>query len=189
MTLSCQLKSLIFTALLTPIIAQADIPAQQIVPNDSTLTFTATQNNAPVSGSFKTFSGEIHFDPAQLATSNVRILIALDSVTTSYKEVGDTLKTADWFNVKTFPQAIFTADRFTKTGEKTYKAEGKLTIRDKIVPTTLAFSLLEYSKTAARVKGETTLKRTEFGVGQGDWKKTDEVKDEVKVDFVLTTKK
>lgn len=170
-------------------IAQADNTPWQIVPEQSTLTFTATQNNAPVSGSFKNFSGEIVFDPAQLASSHVRITVALDSVTTSYKEVGDTLKTADWFNVKAFPQAVFTANHFTKTGDNTYQAEGTLTIRDKTLPTNLTFSLLSYSATAAHVKGTTALKRTEFGVGQGDWEKTEEVKDEVKVEFELVAKK
>jgi len=74
---------LICITLLLPLITQAAIPAWQISPHDSTLSFTATQNNAPVSGSFKTFSGDIHFDPEQLAASNVRIVIALDSVTTN----------------------------------------------------------------------------------------------------------
>lgn len=172
-----------------PILAKAAAPAWQMVPKDSTITFTATQNNSPVSGVFKTFSSEINFDPSALDSSSVKITVDTGSVSTSYKEVGETLKAPEWFDVKIFPQAIFTANHFTKTGDKTYKAEGTLTIRDKTVPVVLTFNLEEYSATKARVKGETSLKRTQFGVGSGDWAKTDEVKDDVKVEFTLVATK
>jgi polyisoprenoid-binding protein YceI len=39
------------------------------------------------------------------------------------------------------------------------------------------------------VKGKTTIKRSLFGVGQGDWSKTDAVKDDVLVEFVLAAKR
>jgi len=167
------------------VLTYAAVPNWKIVPNESSISFTATQNNAPMSGSFKTFSGDIHFDPAQLADSHVKINIALDSVTTSYKEVGDTLKTADWFDISAFPQAVFTADKFKKISDKTFEADGTLTLRDKTVPVVLHFVLEDYSSTHARAKGTVVLKRTAFGVGQGDWAKTDEIKDEVKVEFVV----
>jgi polyisoprenoid-binding protein YceI len=172
--------------LLMPAVGMAASPAWQIVPNESTITFTATQNNAPVSGEFKSFTGEINFDPAQLDTNNVRIAVDMESVTTSYAPVADTLKTAAWFDVKLFPQAVFKANHFTKTGDKTYQANGTLTIRDKTVPVVLNFVQQNYTKTKARVTGSTLLKRTQFGIGQGEWAKTNEVKDEVQVNFALT---
>jgi|SRR6185312_1198091 len=157
----------------------------QIIPKESAINFTATQNGAPVSGQFKSFSGEINFDPTQLATSNVRIVVDINSVMAAYDQVVDTLKTADWFNVKLFPQAIFKSSNFTKTGDNTYQANGTLTIRDKTAPIMLTFVMEEYSKSHARAKGTATLQRTTFGVGQGEWAKTDEIKDEVKINFTL----
>ena len=168
-------------------LSQATVPTWNIVSKDSSLTFSAIQNDAPVTGTFKTFSGTIHFDPAELAASNVNIIVDMNSIETSYGEIATTLKTPDWFDVKLFPQAIFKANKFTKTGDKTYQANGSLTIRDKTEPVTLTFTLDEYSKTNARVTGTTTLKRTLFGVGQGDWSKTDEIKDDVHVKFTLVT--
>lgn len=187
MTILSSIRLLLITLLIVfvPVLGKAAVPTWQIVPNESTLTFTATQNGAPASGNFKHFSGDISFDPAQLADSHVRIVVDLNSVTTSYREVGETLKTADWFNVKLFPQAVFTANHFTKTADNTYKTDGNLTIRDKTVPVTLTFTLADYSKAKAHVKGTTTLKRTAFGVGQGDWAKTDTVKDDVQINFNL----
>lgn len=170
---------------LLPTLATAAATTWTIVSADSKITFTATQNNAPVSGIFKTFTGTINFDPAQLASSNVHIVVDMNSVITSYNEVENNLKTADWFNVKIFPQAVFTANNFTKIANNTYQAKGNLTIRDKTLPIVLTFVLDQYSNTKAHATGSTTLKRTAFGVGQGDWASTDEIKDDVKVDFVL----
>lgn len=174
--------------LILPILSFA-VTTWQIVPKDSTLTFTATQNNAPVSGKFNQFDGDIQFDPADLTKSQIKISVDLNSVATAYKDVGDTLKTSDWFNVKIFPKAEFKANEFSKTGDQTYTAKGTLSIRDKIVPTTLTFTLDEYTDTKAHAKGEAVIKRTAFGVGQGEWSDTNAIKDDVKINFVISTVK
>lgn len=180
------LRAVFFTLIFCLCAAAGAAPTMwKIIPDGSSIKFTATQNGAPVSGDFKTFSGEINFDPDQLDKSNVQITIDIASVSAAYKEVTDTLKTADWFDVTAFPKAVFKADHFTKTDNNTYQATGTLTIRDKTQPVVLTFTLPEYSKTKALAKGETTLKRSTFGVGKGEWAKTDEIKDEVKVEFVL----
>lgn len=163
-------------------------PRFQIVPDKSSLGFVATQNDSPVSGQFKKFQGTIQFDPQQLATSMVNIIVDMNSVNASYDQVADTLKAAEWFNVKIFPQATFKASKFKKTGDKSYQAEGTLTMRDKTLPLTLDFTLDEFSKTAAHVTGSAMLKRNAFGVGQGEWAATDSIKDDVKINFVVTAK-
>lgn len=176
-------KKLIALLACLPIIAHAAVPTWKIDPHQSSLTFTATQNNAPVTGSFKTFAGDIHFDPAQLADSHIAITINTGSIESSYDQVADTLKTADWFNAAVFPTALFKADHFKKINATQYTADGSLTIRDKTAPVTVTFSLPIYSPKKAIAKGSATLQRTAFGVGQGDWSKTDTIKDTVNVEF------
>lgn len=175
--------------LLLPSLGMAAVPAWQIDPSASSITFTGTQNNAPTSGKFKTFSGKINFDPNQLASSHVRIVVDMNSVSTSYAEVANNLKTADWFDTVHFPQAVFTTNTFHKTAATAYTAQGMLQIRDKTVPITLDFVVKEHSATHALVEGSTTLKRTAFGVGRGEWASTDEVQDAVKVNFLLALTK
>jgi polyisoprenoid-binding protein YceI len=182
-----KLKKWLFTLLvLLPVISIAAVPSWKIVPAESSLTFTAIQNGAPVTGTFKNFTGEINFDPAQLGESNVKIIVDMGSISDAYNQLSDTLKAPDWFNIKLFPQAVFQSSGFVKTGDKTFEAKGNLTIRDKTLPVTLVFTQEEYTPTKARMKGSTTIKRTEFGVGQGDWADTKTVKNDVKVDFVVT---
>ncbi|MBS0358515.1 MAG: YceI family protein [Proteobacteria bacterium] len=187
MRITIRILALILAMFASSVIAETS--PWQIVSSESSITFTATQNGAPVTGKFSTFTGEINFDPAKLSTSSVRIIVDMNSVETSYKDVAETLKTSDWFNVNVFPKSVFTAKQFKKTGDNTYEADGELVIRDKKLPVTLTFVVEEFSNTKAREKGSTTLKRTQFGVGQGDWANTSEIKDDVQVNFVLTSVK
>lgn len=180
------LNKITFVFLLFPLVAFAEVPAWEIIPNESSLTFTATQNGAPVTGKFKDFSGDINFDPAQLDKSNIKIIINIGSIWDPYNQLSDTLKSADWFNAKTFPQAIFQSTRFVKAGDKTYQVNGTLTIRDKTKPITFNFTQQEYSQTKAKMMGGTTIKRTDFGIGQGEWSDTKVVKDDVQINFIVS---
>ncbi|KTC84849.1 putative YceI-like family protein [Legionella brunensis] len=113
----------------------------------------------------------------------------MTSLSSSYSDLKDTLLTTDWFNVQLFPTAEFKATNFNKTGDNSYEANGVLTIRDKSAPVKLIFTAQETSSDTALVVGETTLKRSTFGVGQGEWASTEEIKDEVKVNFKIVAKK
>lgn len=169
-----------------PAFAEAAVPSWKIVPKDSELSFTAIQNNAPIKGDFKKFTGDISFDPNQLKDSKVMINVETGSVSTVAADIADSLRTADWFDVKKFPKATFTASEFKKTADKKFEANGKLTVRDKTIPITLSFVLDEYSPTKAHITGTATLKRSSVGVGQGEWSSEAVVKDEVKIEFKIT---
>lgn len=175
--------------LVTPVMAFATVTSWNIVPKDSTLTFTATQNDAPVTGNFTDFSGNINFDPNQLDQSNIKITVNVSSITDPYNQLSDTLKGADWFNAKTYPQAVFQSTKIVKTGDKTFQANGNLTIRDKTQPVTINFTQVEYTPTNAKMTGTTTIKRTAFGVGQGEWADTKTIKDDVQLNFTVSATK
>lgn len=175
--------------LLIPLKSIAVVPSWEIVQNKSSLAFTGTQNGAPVSGEFKRFTGEIHFDPEQLNASSVKIVVDVGSIADPYNQLVDTLKDTDWFNTKVFPQAVFKSNHFIKKGDKLYQADGTLTIRNKTLPVTLDFTQEEYTPNKARIKGSTTIKRTAFGVGQGEWADTKTIKDDVRIQFSITAVK
>ena len=90
-----------------PVFANATVPEWHIIPAESKLSFTATQNGAPVTGVFKTFTGAISFDLSDLKDSKADIVIDIASVTASYADLTATLITPDWFNAKVFPKAEF----------------------------------------------------------------------------------
>lgn len=182
--------SLFLLFMVTPLIASALAPQWQMVPAESQLTFTATQNGAPVTGQFKTFEATIFFDLKTLKDSSIDIVVDINSLSVSYAELKTTLLTPDWFNTKLFPKAEFKATQFKKSENNTYEAMGTLTIRDRSVPTTLTFTANEMSPNKATVNGSTLIKRSAFGVGQGEWASTKEIKDDVTVHFnVVAVKK
>lgn len=157
-------------------------------PTQSKISFVGTQAGAEFEGVFKKFTADIKFDPKDLATSRFDVKIDVNSVDTKDGERDDTMKTADLFDVKRFPHSTYVADKFTAKGGNKYAATGKLTIRDitKDVPIEFTF---EEKDGSAWLKGSTKIKRVAFGVGQGDWKDTSTVADDVKINFALLLKK
>ena len=80
---------------------------------------------------------------------------------------------------------MFSASRFRKTGEGKFIADGTLDLRGAKKPLSLPFSLKINGDTAT-ARGVTTLDRTVFGVGQGEWADTDQIAAKGKVSFALT---
>ena len=157
-------------------------------PKESKLTFVGEQAGAKFEGGFDKFTADISFDPKNLAASRFDVKIDTASVNTQDGERDTTIKTADLFDVKRFPTARYVADKFTDKGSNKFSATGKLTLRNvtKDVPIEFTF---ENKGGDAWLKGTAKIKRLDFGVGQGDWKDTETVANEVKVKFALLLKK
>lgn len=177
---------LLFVASIFTTLACAQVPAWKMVPARSSLTFVGTQNGAPVKGEFKQFTSDIHFDLNNLKESKVKVVVEMSSLATSYQDLTTTLKASDWFNMTAFPQAVFESTEIIKTGDNQYQAKGNLTIRDTTIPVVLNFTATQPTEKSGIVTGYTAIKRTAFGVGRGEWASVDEVKDDVRVDFVVS---
>jgi polyisoprenoid-binding protein YceI len=160
-------------------------------PKESKLTFVGTQAGAEFEGAFKSFTADIRFDPQDLAGSRFDVKIDMASVDSQDSERDDTIKSDDLFAVKQFPSAHYVADKFTVQGNNkggnTFTGTGKLTLRNATREVPIEFTF-EQKNGSAWLKGSAQLKRLDFGVGQGDWKDTENVGNEVKVNFVLLLK-
>jgi polyisoprenoid-binding protein YceI len=154
----------------------------------SLLRFAFVQAGANNTGRFGKFTTDVLFAADNLAASRIDVTVDITSLDTGDKDRDDTLKGADLFDVKKFPQAHFLATKFTATGGGRYEAGGKLTIRnvthDFKIPLTFQ-NKLEDGKNIGYLTGRALIKRLEYGVGQGDWKSTEWVPDEVNVTFSL----
>jgi polyisoprenoid-binding protein YceI len=156
-------------------------------PKESKLTFVGEQAGAQFEGAFDKFSADITFDPKDLAASRFDVKIETASVNTQDGERDTTIKSADLFDVKRFPTARYVADKFTDKGGNKFSATGKLTLRNvtKDVPIEFTF---ESKDGGAWLKGAAKIKRLDFGVGQGEWKDTSTVGNDVQVRFALRLK-
>lgn len=154
----------------------------------SLLRFSFEQAGATNTGRFKTFSANIAFAQDALAASKIDVTVDVGSLDTGDKERDDTLKTPDLFDTAKFPKARFVSSKISMTGNGRYEAQGKLTIRNvtKDVKLPITFQTRdEKGKQMGFLTGRTTIKRLEYGVGQGDWKSLEWVKDDVLVTFSL----
>jgi polyisoprenoid-binding protein YceI len=163
-------RLLVVALLLVPAAAQA--ADWTVEPGASRLGFRATQGGAPFDGAFAKWSAKIAFDPADLAGSSVTATIDVASIGTGAPDRDRELPKPDWFDLVHFPQAVFAAASFAARGGDAYSASGTLTIRDHAVPVVLPFTLKIDGDTAT-MDGTVEIDRTAFGVGQGDWAKSD----------------
>lgn len=160
-------------------------PSTWSVSQGSTLGFATSWSGSAIEGRFDRWRADIKFSPEALDKSKVSVSIDLASAVTGDGQRDESLKGSDWFDVASHARATFTAARFEKTGENRYVAHGNLNLRGVSKPLRLPFTLkIEGDK--ARISGVTSLDRTAFGVGQGEWKSTDQIPAEVKVSVNLT---
>jgi polyisoprenoid-binding protein YceI len=167
--------------------ADAGVTHYTLDPAKSTLEFQFAQAGAQNKGKFTKYAVTLDFSADSPAASKLDVVVEMASVDTGDKERDDTLKGADLFAVAKFPQAHFTSTQITKTANG-YDAAGKLTLHgvthDIHVP--LSFKTTdEQGKTVGYLLGKTAIKRLDFGVGQGDWKSTEWVGNEVSVSYSL----
>lgn len=153
----------------------------------SSLEFTFQQAGAQNKGKFTRFAVSFDFSPDNLAASRLEVTVEIGSLDTGDQERDDTLRSADLFAVAKFPQAHFAASQFNKTAGG-YEAIGKLTIRGVTRDTRVPFTFRtadEHGVAVGYMSGKTSIRRLDFGVGQGEWKATDQVGNEVGVSFAL----
>ena len=152
----------------------------------SRLVFTATQAGGEFDGQFRRFHADIAFDPADLAGSRFRVEIETASADTQDKDRDAALAGGDFFAADRWPTATYEARQFTVTPSGQYMARGRLTIRGvtREVPLTFTFKSAADGRSAS-LAGGTTIRRLDFGVGQGEWQDTKWVGNDVRIRFEL----
>jgi len=167
------------------VVAALPVAAQQsLVPAQSEIAFTSTQMGVPVQGRFKRFNAQVAFDPKKLESSRIAFAIDVASASFGVAELDAEVTGPAWFDAKRFPQATFQSSAVKETGNGKFDVVGKLTIkgsvRDLVVPVAVA-----QSATGTTATGAFAIKRLDFAIGDGDWKDTSMVSNEVQVKFKL----
>jgi polyisoprenoid-binding protein YceI len=165
--------------------ALAAPPSYSADPALSHLDFTGVQAGAEFKGTFHKFTAAVDFEGDDLAASHFDVQIDLNSVDTKDGDRDKTMRSSDIFDVAKTPTAHYVTRSFSKTATG-YTAVGALTLRGvtKDVPINFTFT----AGTPAKLEGTASLKRLDFGAGQGDWKSTEWIADVVKVSFTLVLK-
>lgn len=94
---------------------------------------------AKVRGAFTEFSGTLKGDPHDLEKASLHFSIDTSSITTNQAQRDEHLKSADFFDVATYPEITFDSQSIESVGQGTYNVKGALTMKG--VTNTMTFTV------------------------------------------------
>ncbi|MFS2115675.1 YceI family protein [Herbaspirillum frisingense] len=148
----------------------------------SAVTATFKQLNVPVDAKFKKFTSTIDFDAAKPAEGKASVEIDVASFDLGEPEYNKEVLKKEWFNAAQFPKATFVTSSIKPTGSGKFDVAGKLTIKGK--STDVSFPLTVKKEGSTQVfDGTLPIKRLTYNIGEGEWKDTGMVADEVTIKF------
>lgn len=164
---------------LTALAADSGIDAAK-----STIIATFKQEGVPVDAPFKTFSGRIVYDPANVATASASI-----DVDTTSLDIGDDAYNAEvrkkaWFDSASFPKATFRSSAIKAGATGRFDATGTLTVKGKAQTITVPITVQNVAGGTA-FDGSFALSRKAYNIGDPAW--NDVLEDSVKVRFHLVS--
>jgi cytochrome b561 len=153
-----------------------------LVPAHSTLTYGFTQAGAENQGEFKSFAAT--FDPT---AGRLEVVIDMRSFDTGDQQRNGILGGKDLFDVTQYPQSRFIASRIARTATG-YEATGSLTLRGVTRAVAVPFTwrtTMSQGHPVGYLTGQMTVRRLDFGVGQGQWQSTEWVGNDVTLHYSL----
>lgn len=125
------------------------------------LTTRHTWGMAPLKGVFRQVTGEGTLSPAGQATG--RIAVAAASIDTKNKRRDEHLRSADFFEVSTYPDITFTVDRITPASDHV-TVTGSLTVRGRARPISFPARVSVLGGDEVWLDAEIQINRADFGL-------------------------
>lgn len=129
-----------------------------------------------VNGSFNDFDGTFKFHPEDLKNSKFSFTIPVESINTNNQKRDNHLRSDDFFSAAKYPEIRFESTSFEKTGGDQYVVHGNLKIKDKVKKVSIPFEVkgvMDHPMMkGTKILGlafNTTIDRTDYEVGVGDW--------------------
>ena len=148
----------------------------------SEIRFLASQEGVSLQGSFTDFVANVKFDPARPEVGMVLVSVDVRSVNTGTPAANDLIRSADFFDANTFPQATFEASEFHVKDAGHYVAKGAFTLKGHTVTVPVTF-VTTVTSLGRWFDGSFTVSRTSIKVGQGEWADTSTLDDAVQIQF------
>jgi polyisoprenoid-binding protein YceI len=148
-------------------IAAAD--TYTIDPVHSDVSFKVRHLVAKTRGQFTEFDGTIVADFGNLDASSVVFTIKAASIDTKNEDRDTHLRSADFFDVATYPEITFASSKITRSGDQSFAVTGTLTIHGVSRTVTLPVDFLgevkdPWGNTKAGFEIETTIDRKDYGI-------------------------
>lgn len=173
-------------ALLCAALSSLAWAALKVDTTKSSVAAVSKQMGVPVEGKFKKFNAQIDYDAAKPEASKASVDIDVASFDLGSAEFNSEVMKKEWFNAAQFPKASFVSTSIKPAAGGKLDVAGNLTIKGKTAP--VAFPLTVKKEGASQVfEGALPIKRLAFNIGEGEWKDTSMVADEVVIKFRVVT--
>ena len=154
----------------------------KVDPAKSSVSATFKQMNVPVEAKFKKFAAQIDYDAAKPDLAKASVDIDTASLDLGDPDMNREVAKKEWFNAAQFPKASFVSSAIKAAGPGKLTVAGKLTIKGK--STDVSFPLTVKTEAGKQVfEGTLPIKRLTFNIGEGEWKDTSMVADDVLIKF------
>lgn len=140
------------------------------------------QMGVPVEGKFKKFVAQIEFDPAKPDVARAQVDIDIAGFDLGADDFNKEVLKTEWFHHAKFPKASFTSSNIKSSNANQLQVSGKLSIKGKTVDVNFPLSIKKEGKLHV-FSGSLPIKRLAFNIGEGEWKDTGLVADEVIIKF------
>lgn len=148
----------------------------------SKVTITFKQMNVQVDAQFKKFNAAINYDAAKPENAKANVDIDVASFDLGDPAYNAEVQKKEWFNTAQFPKATFVSSQIKAGAAGKLDVTGKLTIKGR--SSDVSFPLSVKKEGNAQVfEGTLPIKRLTYGIGDGEWKDTSIVADEVAIKF------
>ena len=148
----------------------------------SSITATFKQMNVPVEARFRAFSAQLDYDPARPEAARASVDIDTASLDLGDPDMNSEVAKKDWFNAAQFPKANFVSSSIRPAGPGKLNVTGKLTIKGKSA--NVSFPLTVRAEAGKQLfEGALPIRRLAYNIGDGEWKDTSMVADEVVIRF------
>lgn len=148
----------------------------------STVTATFKQMNVPVESPFKKFDAAIDYNPSAPDAAKATVNVDTASLDLGEADMNKEVAKKEWFNSAQFPKASFVSTGIKSAGAGKLTVTGKLTIKGRVADVTFPLSVkTEGGKQV--FDGSLPIKRLAYNIGEGEWKDTSMVADEVTIKF------
>ena len=176
------MKKSVLLAALMAVAAAASAAVLKADPAKSSVSAVFKQMNVPIESKFKKHNSVIDYNAAAPDTSKATVEIDTASLDLGEAEMNAEVAKKDWFNSAQFPKATFVSTAIKSAGPGKLNVSGKLTIKGKAADVT--FPITVKADGGKQVfDGALPIKRLAFNIGEGEWKDTGMVADEVTIKF------
>ncbi|NMV39442.1 YceI family protein [Ralstonia insidiosa] len=160
----------------------------QVDAAKSSVTATGKQLGVPMDIKFGKFDAAVNYNAANVAASTATVNIDINSVDVGSKDYNDELKKKDWFNAAQYPKATFVSSAFKPGANGKVDVVGKLTIKGVTQDVTAPVTFKQDGANQV-FEGALPVKRNVFKIGDGEWKDTSVVADDVTIKFRIVIAK